>query len=114
MARFSGPADFIGSYSGSSDGRRATLRIEPAGAGRSYRLTFTEVERSEVYEGIHQEGGAQQHILSGITLGGAAGTVAWRELLLHTWDTTYLSGISLWNNIEFGMSFQRGVGWGCR
>jgi hypothetical protein len=107
MARFNGPGDFIGSYSGSYDGRRATLRIEQAGPGRSYRLTFTEVERNQVFVGTHQESGAQQHILTNITLTGGGGTVTWHELLLHTWDITYLSGTSVWNGIDFPMFWRR-------
>ncbi len=49
------------------------------------------------------------HIMSDFQLDrvGGNGSVYWRRLFLHTWDISYLSGVSVWNNTEYGMSFQR-------
>ena len=112
MAQFHSTDDFIGSYHGSYDGRNASLAIT---SGISFntilRITFKDLDRNETYEGQWSapETSPETHILADMTLNrvGGSGQVYWSKLYLHTWNTSYMSGVSVWNNIEFGMSFTR-------
>ncbi len=116
MAQFNNVNDFVGSYSGSYDGRHAEVTIMAGAQGvvsfnTLFTVTFTDLDRNEQYQGIAavQEGAIDTHIFSDFTLNRVAGngSVYWSKLYLHTWDTSYISGVSVWNNIEFGMSFRR-------
>jgi hypothetical protein len=113
MARFKGWQDFFGTYIGEYDGRNAKLEIGDLKGdypGPMFHIVFTELERGEVYVGTHAEKGNHGHIMTNITLKlkGGNNTVSWPKLFLHTWNTDFISGISTWNGIEFGMSFRRG------
>ena len=115
MAQFSSIVDFNGFYTGSYDGRQAELEIvvshpvtdQPI----SLALKFVDRDRNQEYSAnVHL--GFQEHtthILRDITLHAAGGSsdIQWSRLHLHTWNTNYLSGVSIWNNQEFGMSFSR-------
>jgi hypothetical protein len=116
MAQFNNVNDFVGSYSGSYDGRQAEVTIEAGAQGvvsfnTLFTVTFTDLDRHEQYQGIATvpEGVIDTHIFSDFTLNrvGGSGSVYWSRLYLHTWDTSYMSGVSVWDNIEFGMSFRR-------
>src|SRR5579859_8049764 len=104
MAQFHSTDDFIGSYQGSYDGRNASVSIT---SGISFntvlRITFTDLDRHETYEGLWSapEASPPTHILADITLNqvGGSGQVFWSKLYLHTWNTMYMSGVSVWNNI---------------
>ena len=112
MTNFTGYQDFIGSYTGSYDGRNARLMISDLKDDspiRRLHLTFTDVDRGETYAGLVTVAAASDHILSGIDLAQSSGgkTVSWSRLLIHTWNVRFLSGESVWNGREFGMSFTR-------
>ncbi|VVB96654.1 Uncharacterised protein [uncultured archaeon] len=112
MTNFKNPQDFFGSYIGYYDGRNAKLVIGDVKADSPwpmFHLTFTDLDRNEVYVGTHQHRGNQGHVLTDIKLNkkGGGGAVNWSRLHLHTWDIAHLSGVSLWNGIEFGMYFKR-------
>ncbi len=112
MAQFSGYLDFIGIYNGSYDGRKAQVEIFPPGGPFPpyvFIVTFTDIDRNETYEGVVNQNNISAHIISAIdlTLRGGGNMIHWSKLLLHTWDISYMSGISVWNNTEYGMSFTR-------
>lgn len=116
MTQFHNIFDFSGSYRGSYDGRDGRVTIEQGAAGvRSFNtlftVTFTDLQRNEVYKGVASvpEGVLDVHVLSDFTLDrvGGGDFVYWSRLYLHTWDTSYMSGVSLWNNTEYGMSYTR-------
>jgi hypothetical protein len=75
----------------------------------NFHIVFTDLDRNVTYVGDHQESGAIGHIMQGIQLlrQGGHGSISWSRLHLHTWNIDYLSGISIWNNTEFGMLFTR-------
>ena len=114
MAQFSSIVDFNGFYTGSYDGRQAELEIvvshpapnQPIGL----TLKFVDIDRNQEYSAnIHlapQEN--TSHVLRDITLHASdgSGNIQWSRLHLHTWNTKYLSGVSIWNGQEFGMSYQ--------
>ncbi len=112
MAQFQSTDDFVGSYQGSYDGRNASVLITSAFSFNTVlNIMFEDLDRNETYEGLWSapEGSPPTHILADITLNqvGGSGQVYWSKLYLHTWNTSYMSGVSVWNNIEFGMSFTR-------
>lgn len=112
MTTFTGYQNFIGSYSGSYDGRNARLVIsdlkDDSPVARLH-LEFTDVDRGETYVGLVTVGTPGDHMLSGIKLSQKQGskTVSWSRLLIHTWNVRFLCGESVWNGREFGMSFTR-------
>jgi len=112
MTRFRSYQDFFGTYTGDYDGRNARLKISDVKADSAwpiFHIEFTELDRNEVYTGNHTEKGNHGHIMTNITLSrkGGSGSVKWSKLYLHTWNIDHLSGVSLWNGIEFGMCFKR-------
>lgn len=112
MTTFTGYQNFIGSYLGSYDGRNARLVISDLkddSATNRLHLEFTDVDRGETYVGLVNVAGPSEHTLSGIKLSQSHGgkTVSWSRLLVHTWNVRFLSGESVWNGREFGMSFTR-------
>lgn len=116
MAQFNNVLDFTGSYRGSYDGRDSRVTIQEGAAGiKSFNLlftvTFTDLQRNETYQGIASvpEGVLDVHVLSDFTLdrSGGGGSIYWSRLHLHTWDVSYMSGVSVWDNTEYGMSFRR-------
>jgi hypothetical protein len=112
MALFHSTTDFIGAYRGSYDGRNASLIIASAFSFNTVlTITFTDLDRRETYAGQWStpEGSPATHILANLTLNqvGGNGQVQWAKLYLHTWNISFISGVSVWNNTEFGMSFTR-------
>jgi hypothetical protein len=114
MAQFSSARDFLGSYQGFYDGRNALIRIVEEGLGNqplSFAVEFTDTDRNETYIGSarpHQND-INAHALDAfdLTTFGGQNVIHWSKLLLHTWNTSYVSGVSVWNNTEYGMSFTR-------
>lgn len=112
MAQFTGLNNFVGTYTGSYDGRPARLVISDLKDDSIYptfHIVFTDTSRNETYAGTHEERRNLGHVLTDIELNrqGGSGNITWSKLYLHTWDISYLSGVSLWNGSEFGMSYQR-------
>jgi hypothetical protein len=115
MANFQGIGDFVGTYRGNYDGRNAQVIIQAGAEGivsfnSLFTVTFTDLDRNETYKGIATIPEAViTHIMSDFQLDsvGGNGSVYWSRLFLHTWDIAYLSGVSVWNNTEYGMSFRR-------
>jgi hypothetical protein len=114
MAQFHATTDFIGNYRGSYDGRNAAVTIASVISFNTVlRITFTDLDRNETYMGewVVPEGSPVPvtHILANLTLNrvGGSGQIYWSKLYLHTWNISYMSGVSVWNNTEFGMSFAR-------
>jgi len=115
LAQFSGWKDFLGTFQGEYDGRSARLVMSILNDAYSEEailaISFTDLDRSEFYAGLHTvKKFNQSHIMANISLAqnipnGA--TLIWPKLFLHTWNIDFLSGISTWNNIEFGMCFKR-------
>jgi hypothetical protein len=113
MANFKSYQDFFGTYTGSYDGRNARLEITDIKADSVrpvLHIKFTDLDRNEVYQVTHFFDNPKAHILQNITLKqtGRSNSIVWKEVLLHTWSTNFLSGISVWNGIDFGMSFKKG------
>jgi hypothetical protein len=110
MTNFTGYQNFIGSYTGSYDGRNARLVISDLkddSAVDRLHLAFTDIDRGETYTGLVNVGNPHDHTLSNIKLSRSGSTVSWSRLLIHTWNVRFLSGESVWNGKEFGMSFTR-------
>jgi len=115
MAQFRSIVDFEGFYTGSYDGRQAEVEIvvshPTAGQPIGISMKFVERERNLEYSTNFQVSpqDSTTHVLRNITLHAVTGTgdIHWSRLPLHTWDTNFLSGVSIWNNQEFGMSFSR-------
>jgi len=112
MANFEHFSDFFGIYVGSYDGRQSRLEISDVKADSPWPvcyLQFTDMDRGQTFGGTHVHKGPHHHVLTDIILNeqGGGEPLTWSRLHLHTWNTTYLSGISIWNGIEFGMSFTR-------
>jgi hypothetical protein len=115
MAQFRNENDFYGTYEGAHDGRRA--RLEIAGTKEDpwwplFYVTFEDLDRGERYRGRHEQRERPRdgaHVLTDVRLEEIDGsrTVTYRKLLVHTWNTEYLTGISLWNGREFGASYRR-------
>lgn len=112
MTQFHSTTDFVGTYRGSYDGRNASAIITSAISFNTIlTIEFTDLDRHETYKGewASQEGSPPTHILANIMLNqvGGNGQIQWSKLYLHTWNIAYMSGVSVWNNTEFGMSFTR-------
>jgi hypothetical protein len=112
MTTFTGYQNFIGSYAGSYDGRQARLMISDLKDDSTtdrLHFEFTDVDRNETYVGLVNVGTPSDHVLTNISLAEKQGgkTVFWSRLFVHTWNVLFLSGESVWNGHEFGMSFTR-------
>lgn len=115
MATFRSSHDFLGTYDGHHDGRRARLKIasRQTRADRPiFQITLTDLDRSVTFHGSHTHRNTRPghaHILKDITLNQVGGTDKkhYQYLLLHTWNTDYLTGIDIWREREFGAFFER-------
>jgi len=74
-----------------------------------FHVTLTDLDHNEVYAGTHTERGRNGHIMVDVSLQqrGDSNSKHLSRLLLHTWNTDYISGVTTWNNIEYGMCFKR-------
>lgn len=111
-AQFKSALDFAGFYQGSYDGRNAEIQIttaqDPDGT-ISLNINFIDRDRHEEYAQGFGGLDSGSHVLQDITLPrvGGTGNVNLQYLLLHTWNTDFLSGVSTWNSTPYGMSFTR-------
>lgn len=115
MTKFQRYSDFLGRYEGSHDGRRARLTIGDTKADSpwpTFLITLEDLDRNQEFRNLHQqrsEASDGKHVLTNINLTErhSGHRKRYRKLYLHTWDTDYLTGISVWRNREFGASFER-------
>ena len=70
------------------------------------RLTAKAVSHSDLIANV----GPQGHELPGFSLAtnDFSASVTFNRLLLHTWDTSYVSGETSWNGTEYGCMFRAG------
>lgn len=110
---FQGPNDFYGVYEGSWDGRRARLTIDDrVGDFPEFicNITLEDLDRSTIYRANSVKHAEHTYMFRDVTLKGIRGTKGSKLIkimLLHTWNTNYLSGMDIWSNREFGFSFKR-------
>ncbi|QNP68176.1 hypothetical protein IAG44_00965 [Streptomyces roseirectus] len=100
---------FQGTWNGSYDGRssRLTIRVQGQPPSDRYTLFFTFTDESGAsYSGTLQNIAASTYHLPYFKLG-ANGELDWQGLLLHTWNTDYISGFSVWNSGVYPMSWTR-------
>lgn len=101
-------ADWVGTYSGRNDGRRARLTIERNVAGTALKLRFEGFDRGADLSGTisaAQLSDGPSHILEGVRLtGSAGGGKTFERLYLHN-DPKYISGFTLWNGTNYGVAF---------
>lgn len=115
MATFQHPRDFVGAYIGQHDGRNARLHItQIRGQHRhpTFNIVLSDLDRKVTFRGVHIHKNTQSghaHILKDVTLNqvGNTGKKVYKFLLLHTWNTDYLTGVDIWNGREFGAGFER-------
>ncbi|HET9168096.1 MAG TPA: hypothetical protein VFN97_01635 [Actinospica sp.] len=117
-ATFQGTEDWTGTYAGVLDGRPATLDIRAgmpyAGDTDSWGFSITLTDFSGVQYWTHSDFisnvGPQCHELPGFSLAtdDYSGYATFNRLLLHTWDTSYVSGETSWNGSEYGCMFRIG------
>lgn len=115
MADFHDHTDFWGEYEGSHDGRRARLTVGDARADTAwpvFAITLEDLDRDQTFHGVHHqrtEPSDGEHVLTDVRLPeeGGEGETRYRKLLVHTWDTDHVTGISVWNGRDFGASFQQ-------
>ena len=115
MARFQHPNNFWGNYRGRLDGRRATLEITDTKADAPYplfRITLTDEDRDVAFRALVEQRPSQdghRHILRDFKLEevGGSGEKEITLLLLHTWDTNYVTMVTRWGGREFGSYFER-------
>lgn len=115
MGRFADYRNWEGSWVGSYDGRPASLTS-------SSSLTL-DPHRAQLSLDYHENGNLWVSALDGDfdafahdvrdrhldPLGGAParGRLEWPRLLIHTWDTDFISGSSRWDGKEYGLWFAR-------
>ena len=101
---------FGGAWKGAYDGRKARLSVvalaQPPSSLFTLLFTFTDEDRNQTFTGNVQNVPRDAHEIHGITLTGPA-TLSWPILTLHTWNTDYLSGLSLWGGTRYPMAFYR-------
>lgn len=116
-------AHWEGTYNGYNDGRRARLTIEHGGPGatddmiHAFRITLEDLDRNETFEGrgttTHAAGNPTAnptpHIMDVGTLQNVSGSGQKdvNRLLLHTWDTSHISGSTQWRGTDYGLSFSQ-------
>jgi predicted ester cyclase len=113
-SRMSSTFDFAGTFIGSFDGRRATVKIEVFRTG-DINVAQVHVQYSEggkIWNAFFTKNMTSNgHILENFTLfpdqNDGRESKTWKQLYLHTWNTDWISGINLWNGREFGMMFVR-------
>lgn len=112
--KFSHTSDWEGDYRGWIDGRAATLEIGGIYAiypPNSFQFQISVVDSGEAhYSGkLILSTGPKSHILPGFGLWTKDGKpgISFSRLLLHTWDTRFISGETIWNGTLYGCSFTR-------
>jgi hypothetical protein len=114
---FQGTQDWAGTYSGVLDGRPATLQIWQVYAiyppdGWTFSMALTDHGGVQYFTGpeLIVNVGPQCHELPAFALWTSDGRsqVDFNRLLLHTWDTSYISGETSWSGGEYGCMFHAG------
>ena len=103
--------DFVGCYTGNLDGRSAKLQIRfPF---NSFSVVFKDFAGNTWFRDVdanRNESGIS-NVLGSLTLQAPLGSgrqnLSWEALYLHTWDTKFVSGVSVWNGQRFGMAFTK-------
>lgn len=101
---------FVGVFEGPSDGRRARLTVRKH-SDDSLALELHDLDRKTVFSGsvrpnLSDPGHA--HVLRDFTLKARDGSAKrFGVLLLHTWDSDFVSGTTIWGGREFGVAFER-------
>ncbi len=107
--RFSNSADFYGTYEGYTDGRKARLIISKVGYATSIKLI--DLSRNVTFGTTTQSMPIKvgsPHILESLDLiGSNKDSKKIGRLYLHTWNTNYISGNTIWNGQKFGILFTR-------
>ena len=113
MTQFRGPNDFLGTYEGRWDGRRARLEIDDR-VGDSGRwlcnIRLFDLDADAKFSATHVTHSDPPHSFRDLELRGFGGTDGSKHvplMLLQTWNTKYLCGYNVWNGKEFGFSFER-------
>lgn len=108
--------DWPGTYRGRSDGRRALLTISTEFVGDSavtviYNIELKDLDRGASFSGqvrVNYNKTPKNIIPFSKPLTSSSGNKKdIQRLLLHTWDTDYISGYSTWNGRDFGLLFER-------
>lgn len=102
---------WFGEYHGFEDGNPATLLIglSPTRSAPGEVAYSVILSSGGLYRGVGtvRENGPY-HILKDLTLKTSDGkTKTLSRLYLHTWNTKYITGYSVWRDQEFGMSFSQ-------
>lgn len=109
--RFQNVNQFYGNFVGRIDGRNAQLKIERTSDGK-VAYTLIDKDRSVTFKAQTnsiQVDDAQPHRMRSLTLRSTDGrhTKTIGGLYLHTWNTNYISGYTVWNGKEYGNFFVR-------
>ncbi len=108
---FKNVSDFYGEYVGFWDGRKAKLSIKQSSSRSGIHIKLRDLDRNVTLaattHSIPTKSG-MPHILQNIKLfkslgGNPAKTIG--SLLLHTWNTNYLSATSIWKGKKYGVLF---------
>jgi hypothetical protein len=115
MANFNDYRDWNGSWVGSYDGRPGTMAVnaslEPDSSHSRISVNFDQGDGSW-WSGVGTTQDARSHQVEGQRLdptGPSPGgeTLDWPRMLIHTWDTNFVSGISRWDGKDYGFWFER-------
>ena len=106
-------SEWIGSYEGRQDGRRAKLTITWDNL-LWLHIKLEGLDRNQTFTGTVHRGDQEStpaHILTDIKLTGKNGGVKRIEqLALHTWNTNYITGHSQWHGNDYGNYYTRTPG----
>lgn len=111
VVRFQNITQFYGNYTGHSDGRNAKLKIERTPAGK-VAYTLVDLDRNVTFKAQLNSlpiDDARPHAMRSVTLRSTDGrhTKTIGGLYLHTWNTNYISGYTVWSGKEYGSYFVR-------
>ncbi|MGB0931939.1 MAG: hypothetical protein ACPGVB_14240, partial [Chitinophagales bacterium] len=109
--RFNNVRQFYGYFVGRIDGRNANLKIERTSGGK-IAYTLVDTDRNVTFKAQTNSisvDDARPHVMRSLTLRSTDGrhTKTIGGLFLHTWNTNYISGYSVWNGKEYGNFFVR-------
>lgn len=109
--RFKNVNDFVGNYVGRMDGRNAQLTIVHTSG--KYTITLKDLDRNVTFRHVTPLLSlnflGQKHKLEKMTLQkvGGRGSKTIGGLYMHTWNTNYISGYTIWSGKEYGNFFVR-------
>ncbi len=111
VQRFNHKNQFYGNYVGRLDGRNARLNIARTSDGK-VAYTLRDADRNVTYKVTKpyiSVDDARPFVMRSITLQkvGGRGSKTIGGLHLHTWNTNYISGYTIWNGKEYGNFFVR-------